>query len=89
MTTPFTPENGFDENDGAYPTRPPWSMGGNTNKMYDPNYGMDKAGNSTLTNLDEREVMSDTVSAVEICFAEPASEPEWAGNRQGVYRRGA
>lgn len=75
----------FDDDDGAYPTRPPWSMGGNTDKLAEPNYGMDKAGNVTLSNLDEREVMSDTVSAIDCRYVVPEVDPEWYGNRRGVY----
>lgn len=81
-----TPQSPFDDGDGQYPTRPDWSMGGNTNKLDEPRYGMDMAGNSTLTNLDEREVMSDTVSAISIEMADPSTDSEWYGNRQGVYR---
>jgi hypothetical protein len=62
-------------------------MGGNTDKLKEPRYGMDMAGNSTLTNLDEREVMSDTVSAVTTTQTDPSPEGEWFGNRQGVYRQ--
>lgn len=83
---PFDAENGYDMNDGVTPTRYPFSMGGNVDKMCEPYYGMDGAGNSTLTNLDEREVLSDTVSATYVCFDEQNSESEWSGNRQGVYK---
>lgn len=79
----------FGDNDGKYPTRPEWEMGGNTSKLKEPDYGMDKAGNTTLSNLDEREIMEDTVSAVECVYAQPDSGPEWYGNRQGVYASGA
>jgi hypothetical protein len=89
VSTPFSAEVGFDDNDGEFITRPPWVMGGNTDKLEEPCYGMDMAGNTTLSNLDEREVMSDTVSATPIRFDSANSETEWAGNRQGVYRRGA
>lgn len=80
-----TPQSPFDDGDGQYPTRPRWSMGGNTNKLDEPSYGMDKAGNTTLSNLDEREVMSDTVSAVTAVSPTPDPEAEWCGSRQGVY----
>ena len=87
MTTPFSPDIGLDHNDGAAPPNlPPFTMGGNTDKLMDPNYGMDKAGNTTLSNLDEREVLSDTISAIPICFDPQNSESEWSGNRQGVYK---
>lgn len=80
-----TPQSPFDDGDGQYPNRPAWSMGGNTDKLLEPRYGSDMAGNSTLTNLDEREVMSDTVSAVSMAGTSPDPEVEWCGSRQGVY----
>lgn len=90
MSTPFTPERAFGDNDGApNPNRAPWAMGGNTDKCYEPDYGMDGGGNSTLTNIDERDVLADTIGATPICFDPQNSEPEWSGHRQGVYRRGA
>jgi len=91
VTTPFTPEAGFDYNDGApVPNRPPFEMGGNIWKCEEPNYGTDKGGNTTLSNIDEREVLSDSISAIPICFDPQNSEPEWSGHRQGVYKhRGA
>lgn len=79
----------FADNDGKYPTRPEWSMGGNIDKLKEPDYGMDGAGNSTLTNLDEREIGEDTVAAVNCTYAMPDTDPEWFGNRQGVYANGA
>lgn len=83
----FTPASGFDDNDGTpEPNRPPWSMGGNIDKLKEPDFGMDGAGNSTLTNLDEREILSDTISATPIQFVSPDQEDEWMGNRVGVYR---
>lgn len=82
----YTPEIGLDHNDGVPVNRPPFSMQGNTDKLKEPNYGMDMAGNTTLSNLDEREVMSDTISAVPISFVSPDQEDEWMGNRQGVYK---
>ncbi len=83
----YTPEIGLDDNDGApVPNRPPWSMGGNTDKLKEPNYGMDGGGNTTLTNTDEREILSDSISSIPIQFASPDGEDEWMGNRQGVYR---
>lgn len=76
----------FDDNDGApAPNRPEWVWGGNTDKLMTPNYGMDGAGNSTLTNLDEREVTSDTTSATPCYYSMPDTNAEWYGNRQGVY----
>ncbi len=88
MSTPFTAEAGFDMNDGVTPTRPPWTMGGNTDKTQEPDYGKDMGGNTTLLPFDEREILSDTVSATPICFDPQNSEPEWSGHRQGVYARG-
>lgn len=79
----------FDHGDGKYPTRPAWSMGGNTDKLKEPDYGSDGAGNSTLTNLDERELTSDTVSAVSCEYVNPDPSTEWYGNRQGVYAGGS
>lgn len=76
----------FDDNDGvAAPNRPAWVWGGNTDKLMEPNYGMDKGGNSTLSNIDEREVLSDTISATECYYSMPDTNTEWYGNRQGVY----
>lgn len=76
----------FDGGDGApAPNRPGFVWGGNIDKLKEPNYGMDGAGNSTLTNLDEREVLSDTVSATPCTYASPDTDQEWYGNRQGVY----
>lgn len=76
----------FDDNDGvAPPNRPPFVWGGNTDKTMEPNYGMDGGGNTTLSNLDEREVLSDSISAIECRYSEPDGESEWYGNRQGVY----
>lgn len=75
----------YGEGDGAYPTRPDFTMGGNTYKLKEPNYGMDGGGNTTLVSWDEREILDDTVSAIECTYAEPGSDTEWYGNRQGVY----
>lgn len=76
----------FDDNDGvAAPNRPPFVWGGNTDKLKEPNYGDDGGGNTTLISWDERELLSDTISATECCYAEPNSDPEWYGNRVGVY----
>lgn len=87
MTTPYTAESGFDCNDGApAPNRPPFEMGGNIDKLQEPNYGMDGGGNTTLVSWDEREILSDTISATPICFDEQNSQTEWTGNRQGVYK---
>lgn len=83
----YTPEVGFDDNDGTpEPNRPPWTMGGNTNKLEEPNYGMDGGGNTTLIGWDEREILSDSISATPIQFTSPDQEDEWMGNRQGVYK---
>lgn len=87
MTTPFTAENGFDDNDGvAPPNEPPFTMGGNIDKLKEPNYGMDGGGNNTLISWDEREILSDTISATYVCFDPQNSEPEWSGHNQGVYK---
>lgn len=76
----------FDDNDGVpAPNRPAWVWGGNTDKLMMPNFGMDGGGNSTLTNLDEREVLSDTISATPCYYSQPDTNGEWYGNRQGVY----
>lgn len=76
----------YDDNDGAaYPNRPAWVWGGNTDKTMEPNYGMDGAGNLQLRIQDEREILSDTISATECRYSEPDVESEWYGNRQGVY----
>lgn len=76
----------FDHGDGApAPNRPPLSMGGNVDKLMEPNYGMDGGGNLTLVGWDEREILSDTISATECRYASPDTESEWHGNRQGVY----
>lgn len=75
----------YGDNDGAYPTRPAFTMGGNTDKLMEPNYGSDGGGNTTLIGWDERDIMEDTVSAIECKYATPEVDNEWYGNRQGVY----
>lgn len=76
----------FDDNDGVpAPNRPDWVWGGNTYKVKMPNYGMDMAGNTTLSNLDEREVLSDTISATHCYYSQPDTNSEWYGHRHGVY----
>lgn len=76
----------FDDGDGvAAPNRPPFVWGGNIDKLMEPNYGSDGGGNLQLVSWDEREILSDTISATECCYVTPDPEPEWYGNRQGVY----
>lgn len=77
----------FDDGDGKEPTRPAFSMGGNTDKLKEPDYGMDGGGNTTLVSWDEREIMSDTVSAVPCEYSDPSDMPEWCGHRGGVYSK--
>jgi len=80
----------FDGNDGKpAPNRPAWVWGGNVDKLMEPDYGMDKGGNSTLSNIDEREILSDTISATECRYSEPDTNGEWYGHRQGVYGGGS
>lgn len=82
----MTAKSPFDDNDGApAPNRPPFVWGGNIDKTMEPNYGMDGAGNTTLRIQDEREIMSDTISATPCTYSNPDYESEWYGNRQGVY----